>query len=190
MRGDGSEGDRGKGMRLAVGRVAQELALRLNQAAFAHALHWAQHDAPLPEWLTPHTLAQHAENMATQNLFPQSTAGLEYPADYADAVAAAHGTRDAAYRAAIMGEAAAVPLVALYSAHDSTLIPLLDALGLHDGVHWPPYASTLQFELYSTHPLPTFPPTSTRTGRSARSVERMLSPTRVRRFPDRSSSWR
>ncbi|RUS83110.1 hypothetical protein EGW08_009142, partial [Elysia chlorotica] len=39
------------------------------------------------------------------------------------------------------------PLVALYSGHDTTLSPLLAALGLNDQV-WPGYATRLVFELY------------------------------------------
>ncbi|XP_013407127.2 2-phosphoxylose phosphatase 1 [Lingula anatina] len=36
---------------------------------------------------------------------------------------------------------------ALFSGHDTTISPLLTALGLHDGI-WPPFASRLTFELY------------------------------------------
>lgn len=35
----------------------------------------------------------------------------------------------------------------MYSAHDTTLLPLLVALGMYDG-RWPPFASYIAFELY------------------------------------------
>ncbi len=39
--------------------------------------------------------------------------------------------------------------VVLYSGHDKTLTPMAVALGIHSGL-WPPYASRIIFELYST----------------------------------------
>ena len=38
----------------------------------------------------------------------------------------------------------------LYSGHDTTVMPLAVALGIHDGI-WPPYATRLVIELYSKH---------------------------------------
>lgn len=38
------------------------------------------------------------------------------------------------------------PLIRVFSGHDTTLLPLLTAFGAHDG-HWPPYASSMVFEL-------------------------------------------
>jgi hypothetical protein len=37
-------------------------------------------------------------------------------------------------------------LIRVFSGHDTTLLPLLTAFGAHDG-HWPPYASSMVFEL-------------------------------------------
>ncbi|PRP75986.1 hypothetical protein PROFUN_01702 [Planoprotostelium fungivorum] len=38
--------------------------------------------------------------------------------------------------------------LALYSGHDSTIAPLLGAFKITDGLHWPPYASNIRFELF------------------------------------------
>jgi Histidine phosphatase superfamily (branch 2) len=35
----------------------------------------------------------------------------------------------------------------MWSGHDSTLVPVLRAMGIFDG-HWPPYASHLMWELW------------------------------------------
>ena len=37
----------------------------------------------------------------------------------------------------------------LYSAHDTTLMALLEAIGVYD-YKWPPYASDVKIELYKT----------------------------------------
>lgn len=44
------------------------------------------------------------------------------------------------------GAAPVGPRMLIYSGHDSTLVPLLCALGCYDGV-WPPYASFLSLEV-------------------------------------------
>lgn len=43
----------------------------------------------------------------------------------------------------------------LHSGHDTTISPLLEALGIHDGV-WPPYASRINFELYRNKKSPSY----------------------------------
>jgi hypothetical protein len=41
------------------------------------------------------------------------------------------------------------PKFSLISGHDTTIFPILAALGVFDGL-WPPYAARIVFELYST----------------------------------------
>ena len=38
--------------------------------------------------------------------------------------------------------------MSLYSGHDTTLIPLLRLLGINPNNEWPPFASSVQIELY------------------------------------------
>ena len=120
------------GLRLATGKLLQELALRVDQAAFAHALQVATNQgALLPEWASPDAVRALLDALATQQYFPASSAGLaSVPQEAADAAGKA------------------LPKMCFYSAHDSTIIPLLLSLGAWDGV-WPPFASSLAFELWA-----------------------------------------
>ncbi|KAG2424099.1 hypothetical protein HXX76_014774 [Chlamydomonas incerta] len=65
------------------------------------------------------------------------------------AAAAAGGGEKAAQAqgAVVAGSGAAAPRMYLYSGHDSTIMPLLSALGL-DVSHWPPYLSNIVLELW------------------------------------------
>ncbi|GFR44810.1 hypothetical protein Agub_g6146 [Astrephomene gubernaculifera] len=70
------------------------------------------------------------------------------------AAAAGAGTAGAAAEGAGgVGGAVGSPRMYLYSGHDSTIMPLLAALGL-DVTHWPPYLSNLVFELWELPPPP------------------------------------
>lgn len=123
------------GLRLATGQLLQELALRVDQAAFAHALEVATtRGALLPDWASPDAVRALLDALAAQQYFPASSAGL------------ATVPRDAVESGAADGKA--LPKVCFYSAHDSTIIPLLLSLGTWDGA-WPPFASSLAFELWA-----------------------------------------
>lgn len=102
MEGDRSEADKTAGIRLGIGRFLQELTLRLDQATYAHAL------GHYPEHLQDPDIQKHVTELRQQHYFPASTAAPVYGLDEQH-----------------------VPKLCLYAAHDSSLIPLLRALGLH-----------------------------------------------------------
>lgn len=60
--------------------------------------------------------------------------------------AALQRMEDAASGTAALGAAAPAPRLRLYSGHDSTIMPLLAPLQRVD--HWPPYLSSLVYELW------------------------------------------
>lgn len=47
-------------------------------------------------------------------------------------------------------EKSSTPSMFLYSGHDSTIMPLLAALGMRSDNHWPVYASSIVFELWKS----------------------------------------
>lgn len=126
-------------LRLGIGRFLQEILLRLDQSAFAHALHTAAHSdnanqAILPSWATADAFADLVAALDKQQYFPHTSAGLQYvpTTDNNDGL-----------------PAQSVPRLSLTSAHNTTLIPLLMALNTWDGDSIP-FASNLTVELYST----------------------------------------
>lgn len=141
--------DTARAVRLSIGRMVQEVSLRLDQASFAHSLHAAafgtegQDHWSLPSWVTPDTYQALAQALQQQTYFPAATAGMKYMSWGAE-----HMPADAS-----AGPSAPAPRVCLYSVHDSTIMPMLMALGVWDG-QWPPFASTLAIELYSDAPGP------------------------------------
>ena len=121
-------------IRLSVGSLLQEVLLRVDQAAFAHALAAAaEGSAALPSWATPESVTALSTALAHQNFFPTSTAALF---DGPPPIGANDESR---------------PRLCVYSAHDSTLIPTLMALNVWDG-QWPKYASRLFIELSAITP--------------------------------------
>jgi len=107
------------GLRLSCSRVLQEIGLRLDHAAFTHALEASATAATsgdetvLPPWVTAQTMSQLSAALDSQQYFPPSTTP---------------------------------PKFLLYSSHDTSLIPIMASLGIWDG-HWPAFGSTLGFEL-------------------------------------------
>ena len=47
------------------------------------------------------------------------------------------------------------PRVYLYTCHDSTIVPLLKSLGIFDGA-WPPYCSSVEFDLFENQSVEKF----------------------------------
>ena len=119
--GAGSEAEVEDVARLGASRMLQELLLRIDAAAFAHALRVSEETGvQLPAWANQQAATDLALALDTQAYFPRGEAP-------------AHATP-------------AAPALCLYSAHDTTLIPLLVALGAWDG-KWPRYGSTIAVEL-------------------------------------------
>jgi hypothetical protein len=121
-----AEGITVEGLRLSVGRMLEEIALRLEQQAHAHALANLDEGAALPAWATEESFARLSAALTTQSYFPLATAGLSYSAP---------------------SGGFPVPRLCLYAAHDSTLMSLLQALGVYEEGHWPAFGSHVTLEL-------------------------------------------
>ncbi|XP_051846262.1 testicular acid phosphatase isoform X1 [Antechinus flavipes] len=101
------------------------------------------HGLPLPDWATPEVLGSLAQVSALD-----VRAHVGPPRAQEKARLTGGVLLDAILTNFTQAQARGGPLrMVMYSAHDSTLLALLGALGLYDG-HHPPYAACLGFEFW------------------------------------------